>query len=242
MRSGARRRGALAALMAALVLAGCASVGGVAQPEDPLTAETFQTRLAAAQQQAGSVHVAGSIEADETVVTFDLDLAWDAEGRVAARETLEISGQSAEVVYVDDVFYVRADATGGVWASVDPADASNPLGESAATVQESIEQADPAALAGVAQDAIVSLRVAGASATLDGVETTPYVLVANASDVLGATAAAVLGVTSVTYNVWVGDDDLPRRALTILAGTRTDVRFTGWNTPVSITAPEIGAS
>jgi hypothetical protein len=96
------------------------------------------------------------------------------------------------------------------------------------------------------EDSITSFEEAG-SETVDGVETTKYVVTVDTEKFfdqqggLGELPPSVDVPDSLTYTYWVDDEDLPVRVTTDMGGLGAmDMSFSDWGEPVEIEAPPAG--
>ena len=239
-------------LAAGLVLSGCGGgddpaaegdKGAVGEKADTeLTKENFFTELTKAQQEAGTSHL-----------TMDLGVAGQsisAEGDVAVGKTpadsamqltmdLGSQGGQAEMRLVDKVFYLNfGPLTDNKFATLDLTDESNPATKQFGDILDNV---DPAKQLEQLKDAVTSFEKKGAAKEIDGVQAQPYEVVVDGSKVSAAAGLEGQGAQGVpetlTYTMFIGPDNLPRRIATDIAGTSMTLDYSKWGEDVEVEAP-----
>lgn len=166
-----------------------------------------------------------------------------------------------EMRLVDGIFYMKmpAELTGGnaakPWIKIDPNDPSNPLAQQMDGAMGTVEKADPRKmLEQLAQSGTIKDVKAD---SINGEDAKKYTIEVELAKLgednnLGIDPTAVkelekAGVKTITYDVWVNDDNLPLRFVTEMQvmGQNVEVQadYTDWGTPVEVEAPpasEIG--
>jgi hypothetical protein len=215
-------------------------------PDAELTLASFSTTTSQAQVRAQTARIRAEIEmqGERAVLTGDMSI-----GESLAETSFEIEmsapsvGDDVSLVLVDNTLYQKTgDRAGGRYLALDLADRSNPLG---AFYTQLLGQADPAGIVRAFEDAIHDFCPVG-TARLDGVSTTRYRVTADTRKVLGRLLGADLMATlsglgplpqTLTYDVWIGDDNLPRRMTYAVMGNTVVIDLTDWGEPVDIQAP-----
>lgn len=232
----------------ALALTGCARMPALdfptvqQKPAHPLTAKTFLPTIGQAEGRARSFHEVLQAQSGKKSETIQADVAIAAAG-LELKETIAESGQpEVDAVLVGGKLYVRtAKLDHGAWASVDLNALGKELGASAASL--GISASTPEQSTELLKKAIAYVQPSGQPVVVDGVEATPYVVAidtAAAPEFLGPLALVAGQLPAqLDYDWWVGADGLPRRYTVLADGLSEDVRYTGWNQPVTITAPVV---
>ena len=248
---------ALVAVVLVLALAGCGGKSNgdlagnsgdtkdIAVSPTSLTKDNFAELVAAAQKKAKTSHVAmtiGStgqeIKAEGDVVTGDTP----AESAMAMTMDLGAAagGQVMEMRLVKEVFYMRMGAlTDNKFAKIDLSDESNPL---AKQYGDMMDQIDPTKNMESIKDAVKSFKEKGDAIEIDGVKAQPYELVidtAKFGDVASDAGTEVVPEEMV-MTMFIGEDNLPRRAITKVAGQSIQMDYSKWGEPVTIEAPPAG--
>jgi hypothetical protein len=215
-------------------------------PDAELTLASFSTTTSQAQVRARTARIRAEIEmqGERAVLTGDLSI-----GESLAKTSFDIEmsapslGDDISLILVDNTLYQKTgDAAPGRYFALDLADRSNPLG---AFYTQLLGQSDPAGIVRAFEDAIHDFCPVG-TARLDGVSTTRYRVTADTRKVLGRLLGADLMATlsalgplpqTLTYDVWLGDDNLPRRMTYAVMGNTVLIDLTAWGEPVDIQAP-----
>jgi hypothetical protein len=256
-------RRSLAALAAAplLVLAGCggdstsditddrattpaSSPSSTAENAGALTEETFASAVTEAQLRAKTVHMSGQISASGQQMTLEGDFeAGDTVADSAMDMTMSApSLGDVRMVLVDEVLYLNlGQQTQGKFVKVDLSDTSSPMGQ---MMSQLLSSADPSASLKAMERGMTSFEQVGEE-QIEGVATTKYRVEVDLQQVLAAQGMGDLpgGATAqlpktVTYDIWVGDDDLIRRmSFTLGAAMAMTMDLTEWGEPVDISAP-----
>ncbi len=248
------RRAALAMSSAALiVVAGCGSAsdtGNSASDSDlpgdagALTLANFASTTSEAQEDARSVH----LDADLGIQGQSMSMSGDIQMGASVQDTsfaLDMDtgdlGGNFSMVLVDETLYMNAgEMTDGKFIEIDLRDESNPMG---ALYSQLAGQTDPAAITRALEGAIENLETVGTE-EIDGTTTTHYRVEVDARKALSKTLGDAMPSGSLdslpktmTYDIWVGEDDLPRRLDYDMMGTSITLDFTKWGEPVDIKAP-----
>lgn len=202
-----------------------------------LTAENFAERINDAQMKAGSVSYQQTVEMQGTTITSNGRMILDDDAsKIRMALTTEMGGQpSMEMRMVDGVMYMSmGELTEGKFITLDGGD--DPM---SAQLEQSLDEANISEQMNALQDAIIDLTATDGG-TIDGVATTLYTLTLDTAKMFADKgvnpADANLGDT-LTYDMYIGGDDLIRRMVMDIAGAQTVTDYTGWGEPVSIDAP-----
>lgn len=215
------------------------SVGEKADTE--LTQENFFTEVTKAQQDAGTSHVemAFGVGGQDIEASGDVSTGKTAaDSAMSMTMTLGAQGEM-EMRLIDGVLYMNMGSMSqNKFAKIDLKDESNPLGEQYGSLLDSV---DPSKQIEQMQDAVTGFEQKGEAEELDGVEATPYVVTVDSSKLteqLGATGQDAAQVPeTLTYTMYVGPDNLPRRILMDVAGTKMTMDYSKWGEDVTIEAP-----
>lgn len=243
---------AAVALLASLSLAACSDTGdrvegGVGPTttanSTELTMANFNATMVAASQKAGTNHIEMVITAAGQRVTAsgDQKLGKTLEDN-AASMTMDYGDAglgTAKVVVVDGQFYMNfGRLTGNKFGKADLSDPSDPFTQQLAPI---IEQMDISRQIEELSTALKSVEKTGDPKKIDGVETQPYKVVVDTSeidafDVLPPEAKRMIPKT-LTYTMFVGADGLMRRMTYGFSGMTGTLNASKWGEPVDIKAP-----
>ena len=206
-----------------------------------LTQDNFAERIETAQFAAGSAHIAMSM-GDALPGTVEADMIIDADPeRAAMQMQMNAGGMVAEIRMTDGKMYMNmGQLTGGKF--VDLAAVPGDVAELGSV----LDQMNPGAQVAVFAAALTDFNAA-AGPEIDGVATTQVTLTLDTRKMLEAQPNTVADIdaavealgAAITYDVFVGSDDLPRRIVMpnpAGAGTAT-LEYSKWGEPVSISAP-----
>ena len=218
------------------------------QPADggaDLTEANFATTLVSAQSEADTVHLTGSFGSGQQALAMDGDMQTGDPDDLAMDVQLEVPqlGSDARMILLDQTVYMNlGQPTGDKYAEIDLSDPSDPLGQQFGPL---LDTADPGRSIAALDEGMQTLDKVGGE-ELDGVATTQYRAVVDTEKALAASgvsenmppeAAAQLPKT-LTYDVWVGDDDGLIRKMTFdLLGQTSELTFSDWGEDVEIEAP-----
>ncbi len=225
-----------AATLSLGLLAGCGqqtSSDDVRQVAE-LTDDSFASTIASAVGDAGSAHVA----AEGTIMGLPLALEGDVAGGGEPGDAvvgLASADGGIDIRLVDQVVYAKAAPfTGGKFLRVDLTDSDDPLVAQLESFKDSVDVKDLFA----DLEGAISVKASDAEPlTLDGVETTAYVVTVDTTQLPDSGTSGLLP-KSVELTVHVGADDLPRRIEMEASGTPLTVDFGAWGEPVDVSAPD----
>jgi hypothetical protein len=222
------------------------SVGSTA--DTTLTKDNVFAELSKAGLKAGTSHVEMKIEVAGQSITAkgDMNLSKDPKDSSMAMtmDTGQAGAGTFEMRLVDQIFYLNfGPMTQNKFAKIDLTDKNNPIGKQYGDLLDNI---DPMSQLSKIEGAVKSTEKKGAPKQIDGVKAQPYVIVVDASKVEGlseSTGGAKLP-KSITYTVYIGPDNLPRRMIFELpnisgvgAGTM-QADYSKWGEDVSISKPK----
>ena len=142
--------------------------------------------------------------------------------------------------FVDQVLYMQVPGmtTPGKFIAIDPKDESSPMSKSFAGLSD---QMDPLSSVKQMQSAVTAADRVGTE-TIDGESTDRYkVTVDTASMTKKAGEPAPEGMPkSLTYNLWLDDDDLIRKMTSEVSGTSVEMLMSKWGEPVTVEKPAAG--
>lgn len=157
------------------------------------------------------------------------------------RMTMEMAGLGeSTLLIVDGQFYIEMTEEMGIpgdasWFTVDP-ESDDPFSQQMASLFGEVGSATTLTDQLAEQADLLTVTEVGTE-TVDGVETTEYFVVVN--DVAafeGLPAAQASG--DLSYTMWVGGDNLPRRMTTTVDGTAViDMTFSNFGTDLDVEAP-----
>jgi len=242
---------AAAVLVAGLTLSACGDDDDPVHAESSshgetrdiaLTEHTFHERLTTAQADAGSAHVEMTMGVNSQAITASGDME---AGTTATDSSLAMvmdigSMGSLEMRLVDEVFYMSfGTMTQNKFVKLDLTDDSNPIAKQFGQIAD---QMDPSRQMELLGEALKSFEKDGEPERIDGVEAQPYVVVVDTAKLpgleglTGSQAAQV--PDEITYTMFIGPDDLPRRMTFDVAGVEMTMDYSKWGEPVDIEAPD----
>lgn len=198
------------------------------------------TAIADATVEAGSYEFETTMNAggQDLTVTGAIQVGTDVSD-ANMRMTTDVMGSRSTVLFVDGQFYMELSEemgfpTGmGSWMTVDP-EGDDPFSQQMSQAFEDIGSATDL-LAKLAENPDLLTVTETGSASVDGVDTTEYLVVVN--DV-----AAFQGVETETdeliFSMWVDGDNLPRRHTADVDGDASvDTTYTNYGVDVDVEAP-----
>jgi len=229
-------------LVVGLLLGSVASCGN--EP-DLLTAKTLFPTVSKAQQKAGSSNITMTLTAPGgRKFTSHGQMKLGPRAQDTAMAMTVNSGTeglgTVELRLVDRVFYISLGAlTQNKFAKIDLTDTSNPI---ARQFGDMIRNVDPARQLRQYEAAITKFDSSGEATEIGGVTVQPYKITVDPTKVaqLKRLDSASLP-DSITFTLYIGPDDLPRRMVTQIPtpnGTgRQQLDYTKWGEKVTIAAP-----
>lgn len=222
-----------------------------------LTEVSFVEELAAAQSEAGTVHMAmtysgaGAEEAGLAGAPLEADVDISDPENPAMAMQMEMDGETADMILAGGDFYMNmGESTSGKFLSLAEAGKSdNPMGAlfkgMGDLMQGSLQGMDPAAQLDGMDGAITSFEKSG-SETVDGVETDVYTIVVDPTKMTGPQVESLpkealeqAGDMEIVYNV--DQDNLARKFVLTTEATGKELvmssTFSDWGKPVDVAAP-----
>jgi len=232
----------LAAIAAAVLIAGCAA--DHASTADPLhyTADNFTSRTTDAWLKVKTAHVTLSLGSAPTGITGKGVVLNGPSAKTSAfRAKYKSPGPDFEIRAVAGIIYINyGEMTKHKFIRIDPDDPDNELSRLFAPIVESM---DPSFSVRKFPGAVSRVKRNGSPMTLDGVETIPYAVTIDTDKI--KTSGLLDGVPKgaipkkLNYVFHMAADDVPRRVV-FHAGLGGDLvmNFTKVGEPVRIIAPD----
>ena len=208
-----------------------------------LTTDTLIPAIFKAQQKAKTSHMSMLLELSGQKIKAEGDVvigASAADSKVSMKMDMAAMGAgTVEMRFVDKVFYMNlGPLSDNKFAKIDTTDKNNPLG---AQFGDLLDQMDPTTQLQQMSDAVTDARKKGDPITLDGVKAQPYQLRVDTTKLdslkkLPEASKAQLPKT-LTYTMYIGPDNLIRRLVTDVVGTKATTEYSKWGKSVDIQAP-----
>lgn len=234
--------GLLTALVMMFALSACGGTSGSNEVKvgekssTKLTEKNFFEVLTKSQTEAGSaqmtmnmasmgqtMQISAKVNMGETLEDVSMDM------------TMDLGIMSADIIMLDGVMYMNmGEMSENKFIKVDSSDPDNPL---SGDFDEMAEQMDPASQLKTLEKATLSLKKVGDGGKVDGVKTTKWEVTVDPAKMDLDEESAGLMPETLTYLMWVGEDNLPRKQTFELAGSETEVLFTQWGKDFKIKAP-----
>jgi hypothetical protein len=211
-----------------------------------LTQSNFATVMTAAMKKAATSHATMdmTLSGQPVKAAVDISIGSSADDTAMAM-TMDMAALGAgkvEMRLIGRVMYISLGAASqGKFLKVDLNDTSSPLG---ATFGQILGQVDPSKPMEQYAKALKSFEKRGDAVQIDGVDAQPYVIILDTvkwskMSALAGKAAASLPDT-LTFTLFVGPDNLPRRVITDVGGSKTVLNYSKWGEAVNIRAPAAG--
>ncbi|MGH3495882.1 MAG: LppX_LprAFG lipoprotein [Nocardioidaceae bacterium] len=207
-----------------------------------LTQANFATTVADASTKAKTAHFSGKFTAQGNTITMTGDVkSGSSLAGVAENITMQTgSAGTFHLIFVHKVLYMNlGTATQNKYVKIDLNDPNNPLGS---TFNQVLANLNPAQSVAAMKSAITGFTTVGHD-TIGGTPTTHYKVTLDTKKLFTAMKMGKLGSMSgsvpstVTYDMWITHDNLPRRLTSDIGGTTVQLDMTHWGKPVSIAAP-----
>jgi hypothetical protein len=236
-----QRRRIVLPVLALVLAAGCGAERPATVHGSELTAANFASTLADARVHSahidavftttgGRFTMTGDVTGDRRDPGFDLTMSGAA-----------MPGD-ARVILADDVLYLRVPGLtpGKRFFSLDIDRSDHPAARMLDQLLDRVRRLDPSQ-AMKAFEATVDLQKVGL-AEVDGVATTRYDVTVDTREALraihlGGFVPPERLPTTMSFDVWVDRDDLPRRLRGTVSGATVDMTFSQVGEPVDITTP-----
>jgi hypothetical protein len=213
----------------------------VAGGESDLTKDSFFTSVSDAQNGARTSHVAMTIGTSEQTITAEGDVevgATIADTSMAVTMDMSAAGLGEiDLRLVDEVFYIDlGEMTGGKFAKSDLDDPDDPIARQFGSLSA---QFDPAKQLASFGDAVKSFKRSGDAEQIDGVQAQPYEMVLDTESIAGMSGLVAGGglPETLTYTMFIGPDNLPRRVTADIATGSFTLDYSRWGEEVDIQAP-----
>lgn len=210
---------------------------------DEVDAVALFTAVADATVEAGSYEFETTTEASgqEMTVAGAIQVGADV-SEANMRMTMDVMGAQSTMLLVDGQFYMELTeemglpAGQGSWITVGP-EGDDPFSQQMGQAFEDIGSAAdvPAQLA--ENPEILTVTEVG-NASVDGVDTTEYLVVVNDIEAYAGAEASDAGITELSFSMWIDGDNLPRRVTTEAGGSAAvDTTYSNFGTDVEVEAP-----
>lgn len=148
---------------------------------------------------------------------------------------LDLGDESAmHMILVDGILYMNiGELSHEKFFAIDPQDDSNPF---AAQFDSLISQSDPSEQLRQMEDAVIEWKDLGGSKDIKGVRTNKYELTVDLNK-LEVDFDEAAGDGTLTYFMWVDEENRMRKLLTESDNGKMEVVWTDWGKPLSIEAP-----
>jgi len=210
---------------------------GAPAPEGELDADTLVPAITDAMLEAGTARVEASIDAGGEQLRIEgVQQVGETLADNAMQLTLTGGGLDGELILIDKILYLDlGQVTQGKFVRLDLDDP-----QTAGMFGQLLQSTDTASAVEALQGAVQDLEVVG-PADVDGDSTTQYRLSVDTEKVLSAqglppSVSATLP-KSLSYDLYVDDDQLLRRLVVEVAGTSSEITTSEWGEPVEVTAP-----
>ncbi|AXT83954.1 hypothetical protein C6I20_01285 [Aeromicrobium sp. A1-2] len=243
-----------AVLLAALSLSACGdkddkAAGTSADPKassantsKDLTQASFMSVVTAAQSKARTSHVSMDVGFGGQSIKAEGDVEIGASAADTAMSMTMDMGSAVgnmELRLVDQVFYLNfGPMTQNKFAKIDLTDDSNAAGQQYGQL---LDQMDPSKQLEAFNEAMTSFEKKGSPKKIDGVDAQPYELVLDTAKIASVAelpgGAADSMPKTLTYTMFLGPDNLPRRMSTEVSGSAITVDYSKWGETVEIKAP-----
>lgn len=158
------------------------------------------------------------------------------------RITMNVMGAQSTVLFVDGQFYMELSEDMGFptemgsWMTVDP-EGDDAFSQQMSQAFEDIGDATDLAAQLAENPDLLTVSEVG-SATVDGVETTEYLVVVNDIPGFMGVDAADVEFSELSYSMWIDGDNLPRRMTTDAGGSASvDMTYSNYGVDVDVEAP-----
>lgn len=235
----------------ALGLAGCGDQGssgpGYASKDNvvketdgdaPLASDEIIPATYEAAMKSGSTHMVMTMKG-QGATSAEGDVSYGA-GNPAMRMSLkmpQLGSKKIHMRYVDDVIYMQIPpmTPAGKFIVIDPKDQSSPL---AKNFEGLSQQMDPLNGVKSLESAVTSVDLVG-KGDVDGTSADHYRVVVDAAQVMKKMKQPVPSgmPESMTYDLWLDEDDLIRKMTFGAAGTMVEMLLSGWGEPVNVQRP-----
>jgi len=213
-----------------------ASASAEPSADSEVDAAAFGQALVDAQLEAGTVHMRGTV-GPGMEMTGEMDLSADKPAMDMTMSGAQLGGE-ARMILVGDAMYMRVPGAGmgNKYLKVDASDPDNPLARA-------LQSMDPSS-SFKAFEAVTSLERVGED-TIGGVPTEHYTVTVDTEKSLRAQGidprqAGGQLPPEVTYDVWVGEDELIRKMVMGPEAGGIELLLSKWGEPVQISAPPPG--
>lgn len=213
-----------------------------------LTKDNVFTVVTKAQAEAGTSHIDMDVQVAGQAIKAKGDVkigkTSDDTAMAMTMDTGQAGAGSLEMRLVNEVFYLNfGPLTQNKFAKIDLKDENNPIGKQYGDLLDNI---DPSKQLDQLKGAVTSFEKKGAVKELDGVKAQPYAIVVDTSKIesFKAAGAGANVPKTLTYTMYVGPDNLPRRLISEIPDiggsgpTKLTIDYSQWGEDVSIDEPK----
>jgi hypothetical protein len=204
--------------------------------EVKLTEGNFFDVLMSSQVAAGSSRMVMNMAMGGETMQMDarVQLAENLED-LAMTMSMDMGIAQTELILVDGFMYMNmGELTDNKYIKTDLADEAD---KSASEFKDLAKQMDPAEQLKNVKKAKISVKKLGDGGELDGVSTTKWEVTVDTSKMDLDENAAALAPKTLTYLMWIGEDNLPRRQTYSINDVETEILFTEWGHKFKINVP-----
>jgi len=205
-----------------------------------LTKDDIMRAAYTAAVKAKSAHITMNVSGATSMKAAG-DVAYAARQPTMSMTMSQGQGTS-ELRFVGGLLYMQIPGMTppGKFVSIDPKDKKSPY---AKAFGDMTSQMDPLHSIKAMEKAVQSVEPVGKE-TVDGVETEHYEVVVDTAallDQMGPGAAKQASVPkTVTYEMWLDDQDLLRQMRFAMSGASLEAKMTDWGKPVTVKKPAAG--
>lgn len=205
--------------------------------EGPYDAETIIPAMEAALGDATSARIQMELKG-QLAMSMDGRMAMSDDPQAAEMEmSMDIQGQTLEVRQVDGLIYLSGPPATpqGKWIEVDPNDPQDPMAQQFAGLTQT---GDLRSTFDAFSNGLKEVEHVGQE-EIDGQQTDHYVFTVDAAKAFEAQGQPPVdgAPETLTYDVWLDQDDLMRRVTFDLAGLQAQIDATEWGEPVEVEKP-----
>jgi lipoprotein LprG len=193
------------------------------------------------QREAGSAHVSMTMSGGQAMTAEgDVDYQGKTPEMQMTMNMPQMGSGKMELRFVDGLLYMSMPpmTPAGKFLKIDPSDKSNPLSQNFGSLTE---QMDPLNSIKAMQAGVQDVKFVGEE-KVQGEPADHYTVTVDTAAMMKATKQkAVPGMPeTLTYDMWLDDQDLLRRMQFDLSGLKMDMLMSHWGEPVAVKAPPAG--
>lgn len=222
------------------VASACGGSGEPKGSDSRFTKDSITQVMTAAMVEQGSMHIEMTLEGGPDVMKMSGDQQI---GETAADAAMAFDYEMGEVSYsitlVDGIIFANlGESSNGKFVRIDPKNPQSAMGSAFAPM---IDELDITKSISQFEDAITGVEQIGDAETIDGVETTPFLVTIDTDKAVASGAldkdSGIRPGTELTYTFFIDDDDLLRRMAFSIDSANVRMDMTNFGEPVDIKAP-----